>query len=107
MNREREGFAPLGGFRLMLNNPTSSLSPALSSAVLDVHAVGAPRASRSGALGNRVSRTASWASGLGRREQSDTDGAMVPVLRAMAEPLVAQPGMDTATPRADVVVVVP
>jgi hypothetical protein len=47
------------------------------------------------------------ASGLARREQSDTDGAMVCVLRAMAATVVAQPGMDAAAPRPYVVVGVP
>jgi hypothetical protein len=47
------------------------------------------------------------ASGLARREQSDTDGAMVCVLRAMAAAVVAAPGMDAATARAHVAVDVP
>jgi hypothetical protein len=46
-------------------------------------------------------------SGLGRRKPSDTDGAMVRVLRALAAALVAASGMDTATPRARVAVDVP
>jgi hypothetical protein len=40
-------------------------------------------------------------------ERSDTDGAMVRVLRALAAALVAAGGMDTATPWSHVAVDVP
>jgi hypothetical protein len=42
------------------------------------------------------------ARGLGRRKQSDPHRTMVLVLRTMARAVVAAPGLDTATPRANV-----